>query len=480
VIHDGYRRKTLDGWPPIPTTLALVPALALALIGPGCPAGDVPLLDPLPVDPSPVESVVTIRVPSESAGDEGLMVRIFPPLPGSVRHEEGAPVTLRIPGGIDPGVLPPEDWVLGVGHHGLVVVAFTFPGGRACGEEFSGGTYDFRGADSVLATQDVLRFAAGELADMDGRLLTDHVPEAWGDNLGIFGSSNGGNMALQALARGADELPDVRWLVSYETPLGDQFVTAELNGFPHYEPGTCSLVACPVEDYRLVLRFDPELTTVANSWSEDPDFYVGQFYLDLDHNGVADLPEESMSAAHTGTDADGEVRLHYSTELTYLMFSEGVSIFGETPAPPWLATPSESEQYWELRDGAAVLGDVHEAYPDLMVIHSNAVDDHGSSLVDYPHARAHVHGWMEAGHEFVRLNADAEYLSLVTGADPDGFPDNPVGGAVPWPETDLLMVPEVETEVSIQLTLFVAGAMELADRYATGDRTENLDAVLLP
>jgi hypothetical protein len=257
-------------------------------------------------------------------------------------------------------------------------------------------------------------------------------------------------------------------------------VTAELNGFPHYQPGTCTLVGCPVEDYRLLLRFDPELTTVANDWSDEPDFYAGQFYLDLDHNAAADLPEESMPVPHSGTDADGVLRLHYSTELTNLIFSEGVSVFGEAAAPPWLATPSESDAYWAVRDGSAVLADVHELVPDLMVVHSNAVDDHGSALEDYPHTRAHVHGWRETGHEFVRLNADASYLAMVTGMDEAEFPDNPVGAAVQWPDTAELMVPDVSGEASIQTTLFFAASLELADRQALGDRSEDLDGVLLP
>ena len=459
-------------------SIAGLVAVALALCT-ACDPSDVPVLEPLPVDPSPADMVSTVRLPCEAAGEEGLVVRIYPPLEGSVRHDEGPPVVLRIPGGIDPGALPPPEWVATVGRFGMIVVAFTFPGGRAYGEEFSGGTYDFRGEDSILAAQDVLRYASGELADSEGLLLTDQFPEAWVDNLGIFGSSHGGNMSLQVLARGGAELPPVRWFVAYEPPLGDQFVTAELNSFPYYEPGTCSLTACPVEDYTLVLRFDPELTTVANDWSDEPDFYAGQFYLDLDHNAQADLPEESMCVGHTGPDADGESRLHYSTELTYLLFSEGASVFGEAAAPPWLATPSESNAYWALRDGSSVLAEVHDAFPDLMVIHSNAVDDHGSQLEDYPHTRAHVHGWLEAGHEFVRLNPDASYLALVTGMDEAEFPDNLVGASVPWPDTAELMVPEVGENVTIQTTLFVAAAMELADRHAIGDRSRDLDGILL-
>ncbi len=143
-------------------SIAGLVAVALALCT-ACDPSDVPVLEPLPVDPSPADMVSTVRLPCEAAGEEGLVVRIYPPLEGSVRHDEGPPVVLRIPGGIDPGALPPPEWVATVGRFGMIVVAFTFPGGRAYGEEFSGGTYDFRGEDSILAAQDVLRYASGEL-----------------------------------------------------------------------------------------------------------------------------------------------------------------------------------------------------------------------------------------------------------------------------------------------------------------------------
>jgi|GEM_PF-5626810 len=136
---------------------------------------------------------IDIDLPSSSTGSSTgtLAVRIFAPSNLSeARYAEGAPVMVFATGGESAGTLSSQ-----IGRaEDVIRIVFLYPGGRdtSSGRQ-SGGTYDYRGANSNLAVRDVILYAAGVLRDNQNRTIDQVVPvPVLHNNIGIFGSSNGG------------------------------------------------------------------------------------------------------------------------------------------------------------------------------------------------------------------------------------------------------------------------------------------------
>ncbi|MFM8393796.1 MAG: hypothetical protein ACKOB4_07695, partial [Acidobacteriota bacterium] len=165
-----------------------------------------------------------VLLPSESTGVSGgtLALRIFSPSGSSMmRHNEGAPVLILAPGGETPGTLEaPIPRATGA-----IRIAFLYPGGRdGTTQRASSGSYDYRGERSIAAMRDVILYAAGQLPDSQGRLINQVVPvPVQTANIGLFGSSNGGNMVVAVLARHGRQLSRfVRYIIQWESPVLSQ------------------------------------------------------------------------------------------------------------------------------------------------------------------------------------------------------------------------------------------------------------------
>ncbi len=117
---------------------------------------------------------------------------------------------------------------------------------------------------------------------------------------------------------------------------------------------------------------------------------------------------------------------------------------------------------------------------NLADIHVGSQTDHGQSQPDYPHARSHMQAWLDEGHGFVRLNADAVYLALLSGKDADEFPDNDANTVPPYPNTANWMVPEKVAGTQVDVWAIPAALLELIDRTHTQNTEVNLSAVLTP
>jgi hypothetical protein len=106
-------------------------------------------MNAVPVSPSAI-----VRIPSESAGSRGIVVRVIPPR--KARYGSAAPIAVSIPGGFTSAGLDQRGVPLA--SQGFIEIKFNFPGGGH-GEFASGGTYDDRGANCLAALCDVTRFA---------------------------------------------------------------------------------------------------------------------------------------------------------------------------------------------------------------------------------------------------------------------------------------------------------------------------------
>ena len=412
----------------------------------------------------------TTWIPSPAAGDEGVAVRVSFPASDRARYPVGAPVVVRLGGGWLAGSLPDGPDRLAM-EHGYVSVHVLLPGGVS-GDWRSGGALDRRGAGSVRAVQDVLRFAAGDVADVDGQALTDHVPHARPDVLGLVGVSNGGNLALVALADDAE--PEVDFLITWESPIGDQFQTVELNDDPTYAPGTCGLTTCPTPGLEAYVRFDPQAQVAIRGMDPTgPVTLDGALYLDLDGDGRYGDPDAALARV---LGAHGEVA-YPSAELFALVSDREGAIFPDGP-PEWWPTADEVAAFWADRDGSLHVEAVHARRPDLLVMHLQTSVDHVQTQPDFPHARSHVAAWVATGHGFVRLNPDASYLAEITRARESELPDNPANTLVPFPGTSDRMVPPSIRAVDVDAGLMPAAVLELADRTVAGERAPDLDGTL--
>ena len=406
------------------------------------------LLLALACDPSvgePVEAFTT-RVPVPT-GDVTVRVHAGP---AERAHFPGeAPVVVVVDGGWGPGDL---DLYAPLSEAGYVVVDPTFPGATGDGWR-NDGEDDLRGADSLAALASVVRYASGDLADADGTLLRERVPHASPDNLGVFGRSNGGNAAIAAIAEHG--LAQVRWLVVWESPVGDQYVTLELNDNPYYVPGTCGVRTCPWDGLTEALVHDPD-AVVERVLSDDELHAVpGAIGLDLDGDGAL-TPDDRVFLGIVGP--SDPLQLYPSVELSEAIDAAGL------PRPAWLPPHAEVDAFWALRDGSRSVAAAHQVAPDLFVLHVGGVADHMQDSPDYPHARSHIEAWLEAGHTRVRLNPDPSCLARLTGLDKSSFPDNGLGEPVPWPGTAATMLPAEVDGVDITQAGMQAAVLEAVER----------------
>lgn len=424
----------------------------------------------------------TTHVPSEAAPGKGIAVRVFYPSSDALRYPEGAPVAVIAAGGHGPGGLPLE----GVAANGYILVYFILPGGVS-GDESSGGAYDYRGPSCKRALADVIRYALGKTPDTDGQQLAERLPFTLASNVGVVGSSHGGNLAITTFADHGAEFPELSWFVGEETPIGDQTVVVELSTIsgtlnPYYSPGTCAVTECPWPGLAEALSFDPtapfELEDPANGIRQQ---VQGVLFIDGNSNNRFDTGEFSFSPlGGSGPVIDGQHRPngYTSVELAAAVQSQHTRLF-PGGAPQWLATRSDVETYWAQRDGSLAFARAHAALPNLLVTDVATTLDHVQLQPDHPHIRSFMQGWLDAGHSFVRLNPDSVYMAQVTGLDSSNFPDNNANVNAPYPGIDQALEPETVEGTPVSMAEATeASILELSDRSRSNNRSVNLNSVL--
>jgi hypothetical protein len=422
-----------------------------------------------------------IGLPSEAAPGQGLAMRVSHPAAEDARHPEGAPVVVVAPGGHGVGSLGYDEIHPLTEAAGVVVVLGILPGGGDDYGHYSTGTFDYRGPACKQAFRDMIRYAMGEIPDGEGHLITDRVPWAAVDLVGVVGMSNGGNLVLTTLADHAAELEGLGWFAAWESPIGDQYADVELGDTtrlnPLYVPGTCTATTCPWPGFEDALAWDEsysrDITDPLDGtvWSVD-----GMFFVDADGNGVLGSAELTIP----GTPGPGEVMetdylpyLYYSMEMNEAIQARSGTLFPTTGYPHWMASDSEMTSYWAERDGSLVIADVHAALPEMLVMVLGTELDEVQGQPDHPHLRSHLEGWLDAGHAWVRANPDSAYVSAASGVPATDLPELDAGEPLPWPGTGDVLLPE-----SVEEHVVAAAVMELADRVRAGETAADLDAVL--
>ncbi|MCX8035815.1 MAG: hypothetical protein N3D11_01940 [Candidatus Sumerlaeia bacterium] len=423
--------------------------------------------------PRPPAVGILTRVPSKACGAQGVAVRVIPPL--RPRYEAGAPVVIHVAGGQNAGaaVGPPQ-----LARFGFVELYFGFPNGGGSEVE-SGGTYDYRGPDSIRALADVIRFATGRLADHESRTLAALLPKVkiLPQNCGLIGFSHGGNACGVAMARYGGEFPDLAFYVSMESPYGDGAMNVELGGFeaglnPAYNPETGVLDLSK-------LAYGADLEPFLFRRMGGATGLKGALFFDLNgdgkYSGKDDYPANVFVC-----DLGKGPRAWYSLRL--LREAERRALFGE-PRPPHIPTLEEAGEFWAWRDAEKSIAEAVRQCPKTAVIVYANARDHVQAAPDHPHIVAQIEGFRKAGAAFVRLNPDRAYVEAILKSAPPvlreravGTPaDNDAGKA--W---DRRTIRDGCEPASLPADLCVQAAVcELADRTHAGMWSKNLDKVLI-
>ncbi len=406
------------------------------------------------------------HIPSAVAGSEGIAVRLRVPM--TERYASGAPVVVLVEGGwgatgIKADPLPLVD-------EGFIVLEFNYPGGGT-GDTASGGTYDMRGPNCWGALQDVLRFAAGTLDTTDGdslaELVAPHV--ALDGNIGMLGSSNGGNATILAAGAGTTAPPKIAWIVNWESPVGDGVPISD-HGVKANGSSTPSPTVNPAYNPTNGVWSWTDLRWDAGFTLEQPTGSItGVFYIDADHSGAANPGTAAGSdfvfraTTHDGTN-------YWSGQVTTAAAANGV--FPASPAT--VATAAEATAFWQVRNGVYWIDAAVTRFPDLMFLVIASQQDHVQSAPDYPHILIQYEGFRAAGARLARVNPDLAYVIAAGAPNTAGASDNAAGTTYDHNSIRTTVEPG-----SIQQRFTEVGAvLELADRTYTNNTAAQLTSVI--
>ncbi len=445
--------------------------------------GDTPSDDAGDADSDPTVSGAGTFVkylPTASAPGAGVIMRVSHPAEPDARFPEGAPVVVMAQGGHGPGEIGWDEVNPLALEAGVVTVVFILPGGGRAWPA-STGTFDYRGPACRQALRDVIRYAMGELEDEDGLHISDRIPWADTGMTGLLGMSNGGNLALVTIGEHGPAIAGLDWLALWESPIGDQYVNAELGKAggpenPFYVPGTCTATACPWPGFDVALEWDTGFTReIVDPLDGTMWPITGTFFVDFDADGTLDGGELVIE----GIPGPGEIMsgehlpwLYYSTELADAIDGRMSDLF-PVGLPSWMASTADMRSYWSGRDGALSIAAASAALPGLPVMILGSVEDHVQGPVDHPHLRSLVMGLAAAGHAWFRVDPDSVYMEAASGEPAASFPELAAGEQIPWPGASEVLIPE-----ALESHLVPAAVMELCDRARAGNTDPDLDAVL--
>ncbi len=412
-----------------------------------------------------------VRIPSTAAEPEGVAASLL--VPRHPRFTNGAPVVIHVSGGVQAGSARGRPEYVG---HGFVEIHFAFPGGGE-GDERSGGSYDFRGPNCLRALADVIRFATGRAADRDGRFIGELARgvKVLTNNVGIVGSSHGGNACGMAMALHGEEFPNLAWYASMESPYGEGAANVELGGResglnPAYDPMSGVLDLSRLAWSR---ELSPDL--LHKPMPAHPRELKGGFFFDLNGDGRFRTEEDFLVHCFVG-DAGAGVKAWYSPRI--IAEAEKRNLVPGAH-PEHVPTLEEARGFWRYRDATHGVPDAVRKCPDLAVIVYANERDHVQADPAHTHILEQVEGFRNAGARFVRLNPDRVYVERVVPVEfafrPEvQFPDNPAGRS--WDRTNITH--GLEPSVLPMGFYMQAAVCELADRAQAGSWAANLDRVL--
>lgn len=415
---------------------------------------------------------VNTRIVSETSGTEGIAIQIA--VPNAPRYSEGAPVVVSVVGGtVGEGITGTKSRLA---EKGFIEITLNFPGSGS-GSSKSGGSYDYRGPNCLAALRDVILFAQGKTVDIDEAKLSDLVSPIVPlyTNVGLTGSSNGGNAAISVAGLHGADIQGLAWISNWESPVGDGMPTAEAgakqalgNTNPSPNPAYNSITG---EFDMALLRYSSSVSINHNHTSDIPGDYYGGFYFDINKNGAVDEGTDFILYPFMLKKTTGEVKAMYSERVMQYAYQNGLM---PASIPTHLPTLDENHEYWYYRNGEYWLQKAVEHNPNLMFIVTAFVTDHVQTAPDHPHILIQYNGFKNAGAHFARLNPDKSYITQYAGQDYSGAVDNEGFAAIERASVQNALEPDTIPRD----TGLGAAACELADRTRAGNATAQLNETI--
>jgi hypothetical protein len=353
---------------------------------------------------------------------------------------------------------------------GAIAVSHLWPGKRDPQTGIaSDGRYDFGGPDSLAALRDAIRFALGEIPDVDGTYLGDLIAvEPLYENVGMFASSHAGVVATNVMAFYGDAFPGLKYFVGRENPTMAEMCPLEIGHFdearnPVYNPFYDASGYTPTSiavDYSTL------------DWIQNETYPEGRPVFRVP--GATDYVLDDKGPNIAG-------RRWFSTALTQALLDNGVFTLGTWPGD--LATPQQTADFWPYRVAVHNYAAIGEKLPDLHVLLPFASADHVQAAPDKPHIRQAYDGFHKTACLWTRLNCDLAYVQAEI--DPSasleaGFPDNDANTEPSdwFAEAESWGFAGILSGETTARTIPLAGVAEMADRVRYDDWSANLASVL--
>jgi len=376
------RQQPPQGKPPLPSLTAPV-ATTRAPLSPAKPI-------------QPGERLVTF-VPSEGIGNIAVQVS----LPQKTRYAEGAGIVVETQTFATRG-----DGLASNNNFatlGLIHITYLNPG-QLDREIKSDGVNDYGGEKSIQALRDVIRYAAGQIPDRDGRYLVERIAiRPLTNEIGLFAFSHPGIAAVNVLALHGKQL-QVGYFVGRENPTTDTLTSVEVG----YWDDQNRAVLNPL--YQYAKNYSAQQITIDYStirWDatyRDSQF-VGRPYFDLNKNGKRDETDHLLGSRIPQMFG----KRFYSAALTQALRNNGALTNANWLAD--LATPEEAATMWQYRSSPPRYATLATTTPNLKVMPVFAQHDHVQPAPDKPHIHQAYDGFRRAANLWTRLNPDAAYLA---------------------------------------------------------------------
>ncbi len=355
---------------------------------------------------------------------------------------------------------------------GVIVITHLWPG-KTDPESgvHSDGEYDYGGPNSLAALRDMIRFALGKTADINGNYLSDLItPAPLYDNVGMFASSHAGVVATNVMSYYGESFSELKYFVGRENPTMAEMYPLEIGHFnqqhkpvtnPYYDPNGYTPITIAVDYSRL-------------DWVENNTFPKGRpiFVVPGGKDYVLD---------DKGPNING--KRWFSYPLTQALWDNGV--FTAQTWPIDLADPEQTAEFWPYRETIHNYAAIGDKIPELRVMLPFSSYDHVQTAPDKPHIHQAYDGFRKTAGLWTRLNCDLSYVQSEvhpSASKENGFPDNPANTEPGnWQDEAKRWGFEgrLEGELTTK-TIPLACVAEMADRVWADNWQPNLDSVLYP
>jgi len=353
---------------------------------------------------------------------------------------------------------------------GAITVTNLWPGKTDPATKVSSeGEYDYGGPASLASLRDTIRFASGEIPNIEGHYLHEIIDiDPLYDNVGMFASSHAGVVATNVMTYYGELFPSLKYFVGRENPTMSEMYPLEIGHFddrhrPVYNP------------YYHHEGYTPTSIDVDYSqlgWIQNEEYPEGRPYFGVpgDRDYVLD---------NKGPNIKG--KRYFSHALTQALLDNGV--FTADDWPHDIATPSETGNFWPYRITIHNYEAIGEKLPELRVMLVFAAYDHVQTAPDKPHIRQAYDGFRKTAGLWTRLNCDLVYVKSEiheSASVGDGFPDNAANMEPKDWYTDAEswgFAGKLAGEMTAR-TIPMAGIAEMADRVQADIWSPDLDAVV--